>query len=115
MRQCFLFLFAFICAFIHVNAQDECICYQEVAPGLANPLLLVSPPDGSNRAFVPEQIGYVYIYDSEWNKNPEPFLNISDIVVVIPGYDERGLLSIAFHPDFAGILFMRNRCKWLSP
>ena len=95
-------LFIFLLAVHLGNAQDECVCYQELASGLQNPLLLVSSPDGSNRAFVGEQTGFIYIYDSEWNRSPEPFLNISDIVVVNPGYDERGLLSLAFHPNFAG-------------
>ena len=110
MLRPYISLFLFLLVVNQGSTQDECICYQEVASGLQNPLLLVSPSDGSNRAFVGEQTGVIYIYDSEWNRSPEPFLNISDIVVVNPGYDERGLLSLAFHPNFEGKIFFMYFC-----
>lgn len=72
-----------------------------VASGLSTPIGLVAPPDGSDRLFVVEQTGRIWILvDGEMQ--PEPFLDLSDRLVDLEGdYDERGLLGLAFHPDFA--------------
>ncbi len=58
----------------------------------------------TGRTFVAEQTGYVYIYDADWIRNPVPFIDISETVEVQPGYDERGFLCMAFHPNFQGTL-----------
>jgi glucose/arabinose dehydrogenase len=53
------------------------------------------------RLFVIDQVGRIWIIDEHGNKLPVPFLDItSKIVPLSPGYDERGLLGLAFHPDF---------------
>ncbi len=33
----------------HSLAQDECICYEQLADGLSNPLLLLTSPDDTGR------------------------------------------------------------------
>lgn len=79
-----------------------------VASGLSTPLALVAPPDGSGRLFVVEQTGRIWIM-RDGRVGRGPFLDLSDRLVTLdPTYDERGLLGLAFHPDFAsnGRLFV---------
>jgi glucose/arabinose dehydrogenase len=72
-----------------------------VADGLTAPLILVSPPDGTKRRFIVEQIGQIRILDPDGKLVDEPFLNIRHkIIRLLSDFDERGLLALAFHPDF---------------
>lgn len=60
------------------------------------------PDDGSGRKFVICQTGKIFILDRDNKPVPEPFIDVSSRMVrVSPGYDERGLLGLAFHPDYA--------------
>jgi glucose/arabinose dehydrogenase len=75
---------------------------QQVASGLTSPLALVEAPDGTGRLFVVDQIGLVRIISRDGQLLPEPFLDVRDRMVSLnSGYDERGLLSMAFHPNFS--------------
>jgi glucose/arabinose dehydrogenase len=72
-----------------------------VAEGFTAPLKVTSPPN-DERLFVMDQTGVILIIDADGNRVDEPFLDISDrMVEVNVGYDERGLLGLAFHPDYA--------------
>lgn len=52
---------------------------------------------GDSRLFVVEQTGTIQIVDEQGEINSEPFLNIEDRI----SYGgERGLLGLAFHPDY---------------
>jgi glucose/arabinose dehydrogenase len=68
----------------------------EVASGLTNPLYLTAPA-GDARMFVVEQVGRVRIIRNGAVAS-EPFLDIRSRV---SSGGERGLLSIAFHPQYA--------------
>lgn len=71
-----------------------------VAEGLTSPVNLVSPP-GDDRLFVVDQVGLIHIIDADGNLLPEPFLDARPHLMTFrPGFDERGLLSIAFHPNY---------------
>jgi len=73
-----------------------------VADGLVSPLSLVVPPDGTGRRFVVEQEGRVRIITPDGTLLAEPFLDVRDRMVSLsPLFDERGLLGLAFHPEFA--------------
>jgi len=75
---------------------------QQVAGGLTAPVDLDAPADGTGRLFVTDQIGLIYAVDSEDNLLQTPFLDLRDRVINLnPGYDERGLLGLAFHPNYA--------------
>jgi glucose/arabinose dehydrogenase len=53
---------------------------------------------GDERLFIVEQTGRIWISDLQGNLNSNPFLNISSLVT--PTGNERGLLGLAFHPDY---------------
>jgi glucose/arabinose dehydrogenase len=73
-----------------------------VASGLTSPVHLVEAPDGSGRLFIVDQIGLIRILDEDGELLNDPFLDVRDRMVTLsPGFDERGLLGMAFHPDYA--------------
>jgi glucose/arabinose dehydrogenase len=79
-----------------------------VADGLSTPVGLVPLPGADDRALVLEQTGRVWVLDGD-QLLADPFLDLTDRVVDLdPSYDERGLLGLAFHPDFVsnGRLFV---------
>jgi glucose/arabinose dehydrogenase len=74
-----------------------------VASGLQRPTYAAHAPGDTSRLFVVEQRGIIRILDLATNTlNATPFLNI-DALVAGPDSqnDERGLLGLAFHPDYA--------------
>jgi glucose/arabinose dehydrogenase len=74
---------------------------EKVAGGFSSPIMIAVPPDDSGRLFVVDQIGVVKIITPEKKVPDAPFLDVQDRMVRLsPTYDERGLLSIAFHPDY---------------
>ena len=73
-----------------------------VAYGLTAPVALVEPPDGSGRLFVVDQVGLIRVIDADGSLRPAPFLDLrSRIVPLMSAFDERGLLGLAFHPNYA--------------
>ena len=82
------------------NTGNNMIGLKLVASGFVAPMEFISSKDG--RMFVVDQIGLVKVITKDGKLQKEPFLDISDRMVKIsPRYDERGLLGLAFHPDFA--------------
>jgi glucose/arabinose dehydrogenase len=74
---------------------------QLTADGFVSPLGVIPSPDQTNRLFVIDQVGKIWIIDGSGNKLATPFLDVSSMMVVLrPGYDERGLLGFAFHPNY---------------
>jgi len=74
---------------------------EPVAGGYCSPVALVDPMDGSHRLFIVDQIGKIFVIRRDRSGKKELFLDITDNVVRLnPGYDERGLLGMAFHPQF---------------
>ena len=73
------------------------IALVEVASGFVRPVHVTHAGDGSGRLFVVEQNGRIRVVKDGivW---PAPFLDISERVSCC---SERGLLSVAFPPDFA--------------
>ena len=72
-----------------------------VADGFISPVALVDPEEGSTRLFVVEQTGLIWIL-SNGQRLEAPFLDLRERLVELNSfYDERGLLGLAFHPDFA--------------
>jgi glucose/arabinose dehydrogenase len=71
-----------------------------LADGFVSPVL-VTASHNSERRYVVDQIGKVWVIDREGKKRPTPFLDISSKLVTLnPNYDERGLIGFALHPEF---------------
>lgn len=81
-------------AFISLWAQDE-ITLVPLATGLNAPLNIQNA--GDERLFVVEQGGVIKIVNPDGSINATPFLDISG---QISSGGERGLLGLAFHPDY---------------
>lgn len=81
-------------------AQEPAIKLTKIAAGFTSPVGLFAPSDGTNRLFVIEQRGRIYIIKN--GKVLEtPFLNITHRLDGLNvAYSEKGLLGLAFHPDF---------------
>ncbi len=83
------------------DAPTDQVAVELVADGFVSPVGYVSADDGTGRMFVVDQVGLVEIVDDEGNLIEGSFLDIRErIVNLSPGYDERGLLGLAFHPNF---------------
>ncbi|MEP6617078.1 MAG: PQQ-dependent sugar dehydrogenase, partial [Ginsengibacter sp.] len=76
------------------------ISLQLINDKIQSPVALAVPGDGSNRLFICQKEGKVWILQNG-NLLSTPFLDVREQMVSInSGYDERGLLGMAFHPDF---------------
>jgi glucose/arabinose dehydrogenase len=85
------------------EADSPAVGLRLVAAGFTSPVALVEAPDGSGRRFVVDQAGVIRILTAGGNLVPEPFLDLrSRIVPLMPAFDERGVLGLAFHPGYAG-------------
>ena len=69
----------------------------EVVAGLSSPVYLTNAHDGSRRLFIVEQGGRIKVLQPG-STAPEVFLNITSKVL---SGGERGLLGLAFHPQFS--------------
>ena len=82
---------------------------QLVEDGFVSPIGVVPIPDNSGRMVVIDQIGTLWVLDASGNKMPTPFIDLTSRMETLnPGFDERGLLGVAFHPNYAsnGRLFI---------
>ncbi|RAJ00292.1 glucose/arabinose dehydrogenase [Chitinophaga skermanii] len=73
---------------------------QLVTDHFISPVAMATPGDGSNRLFICQKEGKVWIIENG-KLVPTPFLDVAaDMVKINEAYDERGLLGIAFHPQY---------------
>jgi len=71
-----------------------------VASGIVAPVGMACPADGSHRLFVIQQNGIIRIIKNNVVL-PVPFLDIHDKLDKLnSSYSEKGLLGLAFHPDY---------------
>jgi glucose/arabinose dehydrogenase len=73
------------------------IALELVTAGLSDPIGIVNAGDGSDRLFVQERDGRVRVVEANGSLRAAPFVDLTDRV---GGGGERGLLGLAFHPDF---------------
>lgn len=76
--------------------QAQTIALQSFATGFSEPLEIAHA--GDSRLFVVQKGGLIRIVNANGSVNTTPFLNISSLVSTV---SERGLLGLAFHPNYA--------------
>ncbi|XP_067106612.1 hedgehog-interacting protein [Osmerus mordax] len=100
--------------------KHNCYCAEEVLSGLRQPVGVVHCGDGSQRLFVLEREGFVRVLTHRMELLKEPFLDIHKVVQSgLKGGDERGLLSLAFHPNYKKngklyVSYTTNQERWAS-
>ncbi len=92
----FLLLLLALLVSSHLFAQPQ-LEFQPFASGFSNPISIASA--GDERMFVVEQRGLIRIINAEGAVLETPFLDLTE--KVSQSGNERGLLGLAFHPDFA--------------
>ena len=80
------------------EAPTGAVALVKVADGLADPISVAAPQDGSGRLFIVERIGRIRIVQ-DGQLLDEPFLDLQNTVQA--GFLEQGLLGLAFHPGYA--------------
>lgn len=88
---CIVFFFGLTCSFAQNAIQLEVY-----SSGFSQPVDIANA--GDERLFVVEKAGFIRIIDGAGNRLPQPFLDIDARVNSIAS--ERGLLGLAFHPDY---------------
>jgi glucose/arabinose dehydrogenase len=74
---------------------------KQVTDKIHDPVAMAVPPGGSGRIFICQKEGKIWIID-HGKVLRHPFLDLADSMISInQGYDERGLLGLAFSPHFA--------------
>ena len=96
-RSAFLSLLCMALA-LAVDAPAQEIRLELLVGGLQSPLYVTHAGDGSGRLFVIEQVGRIRIVDENGMLLPGNFLDIRSKILA---GGERGLLGLAFHPDYA--------------
>ena len=98
-----LFVVALLCAFAAPVVNGQSMTKQLIASGLSRPVLAISPDGDMERLFIVEQgnsssrIARIRIVKNG-SMLATPFLNIDSLV--INSGNERGLLGLAFHPNY---------------
>jgi glucose/arabinose dehydrogenase len=91
----------------HSGPKNIKVDLQLVADGLVSPIQVVSAR-GTKNLFIVDQIGKIWLIDTNGVRSPTPFLDLSSRIVKLNGNnDERGLIGLAFHPDFE-----INNCRY---
>lgn len=66
------------------------------------PIFLTHSNDGTNRIFVAQKNGLIRVFPNDSAaSSAATFLNLSSRIITGGGSDERGLLGLAFHPNYA--------------
>ena len=90
------------------------VAVELVADGLNAPIFLIAPPDGSGRRLIGDQIGLAYVLTTQGRRLDTPFIDLRDrLAPLLQAFDERGLLALAFHPNFAenGLFYVNYSAK----
>ena len=81
--------------------QSQAVDVEEVAGGMVSPIGLVAFPDATGRLAVIDQAGYIWIIEADGDRIATPYMDVKNRLVTLRDfYDERGLLGLAFHPDY---------------
>jgi len=98
IRQTLLLAIVFKVTLFNFSFAQPIIDLDSFATGLIFPVDIAHAND--DRLFVVGKGGIIQIVDADGNVSPTPFLDITDRVVGPNPPDERGLLGLAFHPNY---------------
>ena len=88
-------------AYVSAVGDPFTVGVRSVATGLTSPVAMVSAGDGTGRMFIVDQIGVIRVLAADGTLLPVPFLDVRPRMVPLrPNFDERGLLGLAFHPEY---------------
>jgi glucose/arabinose dehydrogenase len=82
---------------LSLGVQSQTIVLEEMPANFNRPVDIKNA--GDDRLFIVEKAGLIWIMSKDGVKLPTPFLDI--VSLVNSGANERGLLGLAFHPDYA--------------
>lgn len=91
-------LLLWIGLFLAACLSAQTISLENFVSGISNPVEIVASPTSDNRLFVVQQSGTIKIVNENGTIAPDNFLNISNLITF---GGERGLLGLAFHPQFS--------------
>ena len=99
-------LLAFLVPVVVAAAQgSQALRLVKVASGFESPVLVTPAPGETNRLYVVDQNGLIYVLD-HGKRRAKPFLDVRSLVTA---GGEQGLLGLAFHPKYA-----RNRLFYVA-
>ena len=85
-----------VMAFAPMAANGQ-LAFQRIVSGLSSPVFVTHAPGDPDRLFICLQGGQIRIYDLNTNSlKPTPFMTVPNL----SSGGERGLLGLAFHPDY---------------
>ncbi|QBZ97292.1 PQQ-dependent sugar dehydrogenase [Flavobacterium sangjuense] len=87
-----------IVSFFTFSANAQVIGLQSFATGFSSPVEITHPANDA-RLFVVQQGGIIKIVNTNGTVNSTPFLTLTSATILSGG--ERGLLGLAFHPNYA--------------
>lgn len=90
-------LLVLFCSFGLTSYAQDRIVLEEYARGLSNPVDITHA--GDDRLFIVEKGGFIRILEANGSLVATPFLDIDSLVR--SNESERGLLGLAFHPNYA--------------
>lgn len=95
-----LFLLPLV-AVLRLTAADANVALKMVAGGFVSPTVLAPLPDGT--LLVGDQAGTIHLLSKEGKREETPVLSLRDKLAKLNegAFDERGLLGVAVHPQFA--------------
>jgi len=86
----------------HLPPQMKQVALEMITDNLVSPIGLVPVPDNTGRLFIIDQVGKAWIIEGDGDKLATPFIDLASRMVTLnAGFDERGFLGLAFHPQYA--------------
>jgi len=93
-------LIVFLISLQTICLSEQCYCLKKQIDGITNPVFFEQNPQ-NGQFYVAQQSGVIHIYSEDWKQESRPLLNLTnDVYISENPYDERGLLSLALHPQF---------------
>lgn len=81
---------------------QESISLELVTDNLVSPVALAESQVKSGKYFIVDQVGVIRIYSPDKGLLEKPFLDLKDKIVPLKDkHEERGLLGLAFHPEYS--------------